>query len=89
MQPRTHHSRRVVSALVCVAALAVAAPVSAQDKDKIEKCPTPYGTLAVNEPTDEVLSWLRRYSLESPSALIRIYAQESNCFVVVERGKRM
>jgi hypothetical protein len=85
----THHPRLVVSALVCMAALTVAAPVSAQDKDKIEKCPTPYGTLAVNEPTDEVLSWLRRYSLGSPSALIRIYAQESNCFVVVERGKGM
>ncbi len=84
-----HHPRFVVSALGCLAALAVAATVSAQDKDKIEKCPTPYGTLAVNEPTDEVLSWLRRYSLESPSALIRIYAQESNCFVVVERGKGM
>ncbi len=33
--------------------------------------------------------WLRRYSLESPSALIRIYAQESNDFVVVERGQGM
>lgn len=84
--------RFAVSALICFAALTMAVPVSAQDdkdKNKIEKCPTPYGTLAVNEPTDEVLGWLRRYSLESPSALIRIYAQESNCFVVVERGRGM
>jgi len=69
--------------------LCFALPVAAQDKDKIEKCPAPYGTLAVNEPTDEVLIWLRRYDLESPSALIRVYAQESNCFIVVERGKGM
>lgn len=69
--------------------LGLASPAAAQDKDKIEKCPVPYGTLAVNEPTDEVLIWLRRYDLESPSALLRVYAQESNCFIVVERGKGM
>ncbi len=74
-----------VMALCCVAP----APAAAQDKDKIERCSAPYGTLAVNEPTDEVLNWLRRYDLDSPAALIRIYAQESNCFIVVERGKGM
>jgi hypothetical protein len=78
-----------LSALLCAASLTVATPAAAQDKDKIEKCPAPYGTLAVNEPTEEVLYWLRRYDLGSPSALIRIYAQESNCFIVVERGKGM
>jgi hypothetical protein len=80
-----------LSTLLCAASLTVATPEAAQDKDKdkIEKCAAPYGTLAVNEPTDEVLIWLRRYDLGSPSALIRIYAQESNCFIVVERGKGM
>ena len=80
-----------LSALLCALSLTVATPAAAQDKDKdkIEKCAAPYGTLAVNEPTDEVLIWLRRYDLGSPSALIRIYAQESNCFIVVERGKGM
>jgi hypothetical protein len=89
----THYPRFAVSslsALACAVSLTVAAPAAAQDKDnKIEKCATPYGTLAVNEPTDEVLMWLRNYQLGSPSALIRIYAQESNCFIVVERGKGM
>jgi len=84
-----NRSRVAVFTLGCMCVLTAAVPASAQDKDKIEKCPMPYGTLAVNEPTDEVLGWLRRYSLGSPSALIRIYAQESNCFVVVERGKGM
>lgn len=84
-------SRFAVAAL-CVASLVLASPAAAQDdkdKNKIDKCATPYGTLAVNEPTDEVLQWLRGYQLGSPSALLRIYAQESNCFVVVERGRGM
>jgi hypothetical protein len=81
-----------LSGLLCALSLTVAVPAGAQeksdkDKNKIDKCAAPYGTLAVNEPTDEVLRWLRGYQLGSPSALIRIYAQESNCFVVVERGK--
>jgi len=87
-----NHSRFAFPVLMCAVALAVAVPASAQDdkdKNKIEKCSAPYGTLAVNEPTDEVLMWLRGYQLGSPSALIRIYAQESNCFVVVERGRGM
>jgi hypothetical protein len=79
----------IVAAAASAVALCFAAPVSAQEKDRIEKCAVPYGTLAVNEPTDEVLIWLRRYDLESPSALIRVYAQESNCFIVVERGRGM
>lgn len=78
-----------ISACASAVVVCSALPAAAQDKDKIEKCPAPYGTLAVNEPTDEVLIWLRRYDLESPSALIRVYAQESNCFIVVERGKGM
>lgn len=82
-------SRSLIAAFTSIVVLGLASPVSAQEKDKIEKCPAPYGTLAVNEPTDEVLIWLRRYDLESPSALIRVYAQESGCFIVVERGRGM
>src|SRR6185436_21031064 len=81
-----------LSTVLAAVSLAVATPAGAQsdkDKNRIDKCVTPYGTLAVNEPTDEVLSWLRSYQLGSPSALIRIYAQESNCFIVVERGRGM
>lgn len=79
--------RAFVAAAACGVVCVLATPAAAQDK--IEKCPAPYGTLAVNEPTDEVLAWLRRYDLGSPAALIRVYAQESNCFIVVERGKGM
>jgi hypothetical protein len=90
----THGSRFALFTAVSVLTLSIATPAVAQDKNdkdknKIEKCAAPYGTLAVNEPTDEVLAWLRNYQLGSPSALIRIYAQESNCFIVVERGRGM
>ncbi|HUR19795.1 MAG TPA: CsgG/HfaB family protein [Vicinamibacterales bacterium] len=83
-----------MSALLCGVSLTVAVTAGPQDKsdkekNKIDKCAAPYGTLAVNEPTDEVIAWLRNYKLDSPSALIRIYAQESNCFIVVERGRGM
>jgi len=90
----SNHPRLAGFVLSALLSLAVAMPAGAQeksdkDKNQIEKCAAPYGTLAVNEPTDEVLAWLRGYQLGSPSALIRIYAQESNCFVVVERGRGM
>ena len=91
----THGSRySLFAGLFCAGVLAIATPAVAQEKsdkekNKIDKCAAPYGTLAVNEPTDEVLRWLRGYQLGSPSALIRIYAQESNCFIVVERGMGM
>jgi len=78
-----------IGVVTFAAAVVVGVASHAWAQDKIEKCPAPYGTLAVNEPTSEVLAWLRRYDLESPAALIRVYAQESNCFIVVERGKGM
>jgi hypothetical protein len=62
-------------------------PVYAQDKPK--KCAEPYGTLAVVEPQDEVLRMLSKYALSSPTSLIRIMVQESNCFLAVERGVAM
>ncbi|HSR43560.1 MAG TPA: CsgG/HfaB family protein [Longimicrobiales bacterium] len=47
------------------------------------------GTLAVVEPQDETLRALYRYELESPTSLIRMMVQESNCFIVVERGRAL
>lgn len=62
-------------------------PLAAQGKvDGLETCEKPVGALAVVEPNDKTLSALRRYNLESPTTLIRMYAQKSNCFQVVERG---
>jgi curli biogenesis system outer membrane secretion channel CsgG len=56
---------------------------------ELEKCDKPYGTLAVVEPQSEVVSPLLHYGLPSPTGLIRMMVQQSNCFVVVERGRGM
>lgn len=56
---------------------------------KLEKCAKPYGTLAVSEPQDYVGQALMQYGLPSPVGLIRMMIQQSNCFVVVERGRAM
>ena len=56
---------------------------------ELEKCDKPYGTLAVVEPQDAVISHLLQYGLQSPTGLIRMMVQQSNCFVLVERGRAM
>jgi hypothetical protein len=60
-----------------------------QGDSGLEHCATPMGALAVVEPQDLILSSLRRYNLSSPVALIRLMIQQSNCFIVVERGVGM
>lgn len=56
---------------------------------KLETCDKPFGTLAVSEPQDYVGQALMSYGLPSPVGLIRMMIQQSNCFVVVERGRAM
>lgn len=60
-----------------------------QDKDALKKCDKPIGTLAVVEPQQQYLAAFQRYGLGSPSGLIRMMVQNSNCFLVVERGVAM
>ncbi len=55
----------------------------------LEHCPKPMGALAVVEPQSEVITALLRYKLSSPVGLIRMMIQQSNCFIVVERGAGM
>src|SRR5262245_37688036 len=55
----------------------------------LEHCDKPMGALAVVEPQAEVLAALTRYKLTSPVGLIRMMIQQSNCFIVVERGAGM
>jgi curli biogenesis system outer membrane secretion channel CsgG len=47
------------------------------------------GALAVVEPQDYVMAALARYNLQSPVGIIRMMVQQSNCFIVVERGQGM
>jgi curli biogenesis system outer membrane secretion channel CsgG len=62
------------------------APALTAQNDGLERCDKPVGALAVVEPDAKTLASLRRYDLDSPTTLIRMYAQKSNCFQVVERG---
>jgi hypothetical protein len=52
----------------------------------LDHCSKPMGAIAVVEPQDMVMQTLSRYSLSSPTGLIRMMIQQSNCFIVVERG---
>ena len=55
----------------------------------LEHCDKPMGAVAVVEPQDYVMQALSRYNLQSPVSLIRMMIQQSNCFIVVERGQGM
>jgi hypothetical protein len=52
----------------------------------LERCDKPLATVAVVEPQDHVVQALSQYRLGSPTGLIRLMIQQSNCFLVVERG---
>lgn len=56
---------------------------------QLESCSTPVGTMAVEE--DDGAYWFRtmsQYGVRSTVPIIRLLAQQSNCFVVVERSRR-
>lgn len=57
---------------------------------KLESCPESLGTLAIDE--DTAAPWymtLQQYRLGSTVPVLRLMIQQSNCFVIVERGKAM
>jgi hypothetical protein len=55
----------------------------------LQHCEKPMGAMAVVEPQNQMLIALRRYNLSSPVGLLRLMIQQSNCFIVVERGAGM
>jgi curli biogenesis system outer membrane secretion channel CsgG len=72
------------------AAQGSAGPQGAQNANaQLEKCDGPKGTLAVVEPQSHAIASLQRYGLGSPTSVIRMLIQQSNCFQVVERGAAM
>ena len=67
-----------------------AGPGGAQDAaSDLERCDKPMATMAVVEPQSYVVARCSRYRLGSPTGLIRLMIQQSNCFLVVERGVGM
>jgi hypothetical protein len=81
---------------IAAAALAAAGLAQAQtlggasgpagDAQQVEKCDAPKGTLAVVEPQSQMLQSLQGMGLGSPTGMIRLIIQQSNCFQIVERG---
>jgi curli biogenesis system outer membrane secretion channel CsgG len=59
------------------------------ENGSIERCNRILGSLAIAEPQSQMLSSLGKFSLGSPSTMLRMIAQESGCFTVVERGVAM
>jgi hypothetical protein len=66
-----------------------AAGTGGSSGDSVQHCNKPMGALAVVEPQDYIMQSLNRYGLQSPTSLIRMMVQQSNCFIVVERGVGM
>jgi curli biogenesis system outer membrane secretion channel CsgG len=64
---------------------------SQNESQQLERCERTMGTLAVVE--DQQARWYHQlrneYNLQSTVPLIRLLIQQSNCFVVVERGRAM
>ena len=66
-----------------------AGTAGSQGDSGLQHCDKPMGALAVVEPQDYIMSSLAQYNLQSPTSLIRLMVQQSNCFIVVERGQGM
>src|SRR5688572_25878574 len=66
-----------------------AGPGGSSGDSGLQHCDKPMGALAVVEPQDFVIQALAAYKLQSPVGLIRMMVQQSNCFIVVERGVGM
>jgi hypothetical protein len=69
-------------------AMAAASPRAyAKDEEKgpdIPTCDKKIGTMSVVEPENK---WWIAYNLDSPEALIKVYAAECKCFTLLDRGK--
>ena len=71
-----------------VATGAAAGDASANASSSLEKCPAPLGTVSLIE--NESAGWYtilrNEYKLPPTANLLRLLIQQSNCFVVIERG---
>ena len=53
---------------------------------QLRRCDSALGTLAIIENQSRWASTLSRYNLGSPVPVLRLLVQQSNCFVIVDRG---
>lgn len=87
---------RLAATGLAVLAVPAAAQIDAGRKGGIEKqraaktaelptCPKPIGTMGISDPENR---WWEGLGLGNPEALLRIYAQKSGCFRLVNRSQR-
>lgn len=65
-----------------------AGATTANANSQLQTCATPMGTIEIDE--DETAPWyaeLSQYQLPSTVPLLRLIVQQSNCFVVIDRGQ--
>jgi curli biogenesis system outer membrane secretion channel CsgG len=86
--------RNIAAAGFASAAFALSGSAAAQSQtagnQTLERCDETLGTLAVVE--DRNATWyhtMQSYQVQSTVPLLRMLVQQSNCFVVVERGQAM
>lgn len=53
---------------------------------EIPRCAAPIGAMSVVEPDSQ---WWRDYNLGTPENIIKVFAQQSGCFTLVNRGRAM
>ena len=82
-------SLSTIATLILGLSASLTAQAQSIEKGAIEKCSKNLGTLAVAEPQSHMLASLSNYKLGSPSTMLRMIAEESGCFTVVERGVAM
>ncbi len=58
---------------------------------KLERCDKPLGTLTIVEEVNQpwISQLFQQYKMQSTVPLLRLIIQQSNCFVVIERGRAM
>ena len=56
---------------------------------ELETCEQTLGTMALYEEKYDWYYTMRRYGVQSTVPILRLLAQQSNCFVVVERGRAL
>jgi len=55
--------------------------------ESLKRCDRPVGTMSISEDDESAYyKHAERYGLNSPAQSLRLFAQQSNCFVIVERG---
>lgn len=81
---------RIIAPLLLASLVVSAGAALAKDKEEaamkteIPVCDKKIGSMAIHEPEN---NWWTAFGLESPQALIKVYAQQSKCWTLLDRGK--